>query len=176
MEGRTPYTSALVPATFGELGHYRAAAVDSLAARPLRHAGRQECEACHEDVAAARIVGNHRGVACEVCHGPQQAHVADPVSVTPPAPRDRGFCPRCHAYNASRPTGFPQIDPLVHNPLKACINCHDPHAPAPPAVLKFGSVGVPAPNTECKVIDLEAGAPLGPGERGEVCVRGPQIM
>ncbi len=42
--------------------------------------------------------------------------------------------------------------------------------------VKFGSVGVPAPNTECKIIDLETGKPLGPNQEGEVCVRGPQIM
>ena len=42
--------------------------------------------------------------------------------------------------------------------------------------VKFGSVGVPAPNTECKVIDLENGASLGANKEGEVCVRGPQIM
>jgi hypothetical protein len=123
-----------VPATFGAYGHYRAAAADAVAERPLRIAGRQECEACHDDVAERRIQGNHRGVTCEVCHTPQMAHVADPINVTPPAPRDRSFCVLCHAYNPSRPTGFPQIDPVAHNPLKPCITCHDPHAPVPPAV------------------------------------------
>ncbi len=42
--------------------------------------------------------------------------------------------------------------------------------------VKYGSVGVPAPNTECKIIDLETGVMLGPNQEGEVCVRGPQIM
>ena len=60
--------------------------------------------------------------------------------------------------------GMTETSPVTHS------------SPAPPAVLKFGSVGVPAPNTECKIIDLENGEPLGPGERGEVCVRGPQVM
>jgi ribosomal protein S27AE len=124
----------LVPASFGRFGHYRAVAVDSIAARPIHYAGRQECEECHDDIAAKRIRGNHRGVACEVCHGPQAVHVTDPVNVQPPAPRDRAFCPRCHAYSQSRPTGFPQIDPAAHNPLKPCIACHDPHAPVPPIV------------------------------------------
>lgn len=126
--------SLLVPETFGELGHYRAAAIDSIAARPKKYAGHQECAVCHDDLAAKRAAGNHRGVACEVCHGPEQAHVDAPLDVKPPAPRDRGFCPLCHAYNPSRPTGFPQIDPVAHNPLKPCITCHDPHAPVPPAV------------------------------------------
>lgn len=42
--------------------------------------------------------------------------------------------------------------------------------------VKFGSVGVPAPNTECKIVSLDDGASLGPNQEGEVCVRGPQVM
>ena len=42
--------------------------------------------------------------------------------------------------------------------------------------MKHGSVGVPAPNTECKIIDLETGNPLPAHKEGELCVRGPQIM
>jgi acyl-CoA synthetase (AMP-forming)/AMP-acid ligase II len=38
------------------------------------------------------------------------------------------------------------------------------------------SVGPPVPNTEAKVIDLTTGADLPANEKGEVCVRGPQIM
>ena len=60
--------------------------------------------------------------------------------------------------------GMTETSPVTHS------------SPAPPRETKFGSVGVAAPNTECKIIDLETGTPLGPGERGEVCVRGPQVM
>jgi acyl-CoA synthetase (AMP-forming)/AMP-acid ligase II len=35
---------------------------------------------------------------------------------------------------------------------------------------------VPAPNTECKIIDLETGESLGRNKEGELCVRGPQVM
>lgn len=122
----------LVPETFGEVGHYRAAAVDTIAARAVKYAGHQRCGLCHGQIAARRLESNHRGVACEVCHGPAADHVAGPMNVKPPAPRERGFCPRCHAYNPSRPTGFPQIDPVAHNPLTPCITCHDPHQPEPP--------------------------------------------
>ena len=41
---------------------------------------------------------------------------------------------------------------------------------------KAGSIGPPVPNTEVKVVDVETGAALGPGEDGEICVRGPQVM
>lgn len=125
----------LVPATFGAYGHYRANAVDSIAVRGVRFAGRQECEDCHDDIAAERVAGHHRTLTCEVCHGPQQPHVEDPMNVAPAAAdAGRGFCPVCHAYNPSRPTGFPQIDPDTHNPRKPCSQCHDAHAPEPPHV------------------------------------------
>ena len=39
-----------------------------------------------------------------------------------------------------------------------------------------GSIGPPVPNTECRIVDVAAGAELGTGEEGEVCVRGPQVM
>jgi acyl-CoA synthetase (AMP-forming)/AMP-acid ligase II len=41
---------------------------------------------------------------------------------------------------------------------------------------KPGSVGPCMPNTECKVVSVETGEELGAGERGEICVRGPQVM
>ena len=60
--------------------------------------------------------------------------------------------------------GLTETSPVTHS------------SPAPPRELKFGSVGVAAPNTEVKVVDLETGEALPPNERGEVCVRGPQVM
>ena len=42
---------------------------------------------------------------------------------------------------------------------------------------KVGSIGVPIPNTDAVIVDLEAGNQrLGPGEVGELAVRGPQVM
>jgi acyl-CoA synthetase (AMP-forming)/AMP-acid ligase II len=60
--------------------------------------------------------------------------------------------------------GMTETSPVTHS------------SPADPAQVKFGSVGVPAPNTECKIVDLETGESLGANKEGEVCVRGPQIM
>src|SRR5690606_40720412 len=42
-------------------------------------------------------------------------------------------------------------------------------------LAKLGSVGLPAPGTALKVID-EQGNELPLGERGELCVKGPQVM
>src|SRR5438552_4064449 len=60
--------------------------------------------------------------------------------------------------------GMTETSPVTHS------------SPANPAEMKLGSVGPPAPNTECKLIDPATGLELGPNQEGEVCVRGPQIM
>lgn len=124
----------LVPETFGELGHYRAAAVDANASQPLQYAGREVCGICHTEQAEIFLVARHQSLSCEVCHGAAAAHVDSPSEFKPPAPRERGYCPLCHGYNPSRPTGFPQIDAVAHSPGSPCIECHDPHAPEPPSV------------------------------------------
>ncbi len=41
---------------------------------------------------------------------------------------------------------------------------------------KVGSVGLPLPSTEARIVDLQTRRPLPPGEIGELAVRGPQIM
>lgn len=124
--------AVFVPPTFGDRGHYRAAAVDEVVAQPIQYAGREACADCHVDVADQHSRARHQTVACETCHGPAAAHAGDPSAQAPVVPRERRFCPRCHGYDPSRPTGFPQIDPVLHNPLKPCVECHQPHAPEPP--------------------------------------------
>ncbi|WP_347491122.1 long-chain-fatty-acid--CoA ligase [Desulfoscipio sp. XC116] len=42
---------------------------------------------------------------------------------------------------------------------------------------KVGSIGIPLPDTDCKIMDLETGErELPPGEIGELCISGPQVM
>ncbi len=42
---------------------------------------------------------------------------------------------------------------------------------------KIGTVGVPVPDTEIRILDIETGKPIrGAGQAGEICARGPQIM
>ncbi|OLR91067.1 class I adenylate-forming enzyme family protein [Actinokineospora bangkokensis] len=43
-------------------------------------------------------------------------------------------------------------------------------------VRKLGSVGLPTFDTEVRVVPVDGGDPLPPGEPGEVCLRGPQVM
>ncbi len=59
--------------------------------------------------------------------------------------------------------GLTEASPVTHgNPLKG--------------TRKVGSIGIPFPNTEAKIVDLATGAHLPPGQIGELVVRGPQVM
>jgi long-chain acyl-CoA synthetase len=40
---------------------------------------------------------------------------------------------------------------------------------------QLGTIGIPLPNTEIKIID-DAGNTLQTGEKGEICIKGPQVM
>ncbi len=41
---------------------------------------------------------------------------------------------------------------------------------------KIGSIGIPVPNTDAKIVDLVTGEDLSPGQIGELVVKGPQVM
>jgi acyl-CoA synthetase (AMP-forming)/AMP-acid ligase II len=48
--------------------------------------------------------------------------------------------------------------------------------PADPALIRPGSCGLLIPNTECRVVDTVTRRDAAAGERGELLIRGPQIM
>jgi long-chain acyl-CoA synthetase len=58
--------------------------------------------------------------------------------------------------------GLAELSPLSHNDL--------------PGRSRPGSVGPAVPGTECRIVDLDTGAGLGTGHKGEVLLRGPQLM
>lgn len=120
----------VVPKTFGKYGHYRAAAIDEMAARPVHYAGHQACEACHTNVLDVKKAGKHAGVNCEACHGPQAKHADDPGSVTPAKLDTATLCVRCHGASVARPKTFPQVDAADHANGVPCETCHQPHSPA----------------------------------------------
>ena len=126
----------VIPRTLLATDLHWTAAMDRQKAVPVRFAGAVACADCHSDVADKKGASFHRNLSCEGCHGPAAAHAEDPSSGTPTVARDRKLCPTCHEYDRSRPTGFAQVNVTAHNPLKACVSCHNPHDPTPPSVPK----------------------------------------
>jgi predicted CXXCH cytochrome family protein len=124
---------AVLPASLKDSQFHIKSTVDREMARPVRYAGSEACADCHEEYKLKKE-GYHRNLSCETCHGAAKEHAENPTETKPRLPRMREFCAGCHTYNPSRPSGFPQINPAVHNPLKACVNCHNPHDPKPPRV------------------------------------------
>lgn len=127
-----------VPESFGKYGHFRADAINEIMAQEVKYAGHRVCNDCHDEIDAAKKKSFHKKVSCEACHGPTADHVKsfdEDEVILPFAPRKRGYCTLCHIYDPAKPTGFPQIDPVAHNPIKPCITCHDPHSPEPPEML-----------------------------------------
>jgi long-chain acyl-CoA synthetase len=58
--------------------------------------------------------------------------------------------------------GLTETSPLTHaNPIHRA---------------KPGSIGVPLPDTDARIVDLTTGADVVPGESGELLIRGPQVM
>jgi long-chain acyl-CoA synthetase len=59
--------------------------------------------------------------------------------------------------------GLTEASPVTHaNPLNG--------------LRKIGSIGIPLPSTEARIVDLATGETLPPGQIGELAVRGPQVM
>ena len=132
--------ASLVPAGFGERGHYRSDAPLHIRAAEVRHGGEESCAACmdekHQRAVRLHDKDAHAPVPCESCHGPGLAHAADPEKNPVRLPRGRGDCLSCHQLLAARPGWFPQVDWREHyrfvgvkDESVECIACHDPHEP-----------------------------------------------
>lgn len=116
----------LKPASFGEHGHYRGAALSEMAARETVFAGAKACASCHDEVFTVRDKHEHRKISCETCHGPAKAHAKDPDVA--PGKFDQAMCLRCHTQEPARPKTQKQIVPTDHYEGK-CLECHLPHQP-----------------------------------------------
>jgi acyl-CoA synthetase (AMP-forming)/AMP-acid ligase II len=60
--------------------------------------------------------------------------------------------------------GLTETSPVTHYVPRTSID------------IPVQSVGPSAPGTECRIVDLDSGRALGPDRRGELYVRGPQVM
>jgi uncharacterized CHY-type Zn-finger protein len=119
----------IVPASFGQYGHFRGAALAEIRNHPITYAGRDACAMCHEDQVKVLSAAKHAGVACEACHGPLAKHADDPEKLKPVLPDTRVLCARCHEALSAKPKGFPQVVSKEHSGGEACKSCHQPHNP-----------------------------------------------
>lgn len=122
---------AFIPKTFGQYGHYDAASLERVRQQPISYAGQDACVMCHDGPAEARAEGPHARVACETCHGQQQAHAVsgDPSAHKPALPESGALCSRCHERDAAKPKSFPQVVSADHSGGANCGACHQPHNP-----------------------------------------------
>ena len=119
----------LTPKSFGEYGWYRGEAIREAQDKDMRYAGRKECEGCHTDEAAKLAKGEHKGLACEGCHGAGRTHVDKPDVIKPPK-LGYSVCVRCHEAIPARPAWHKQINPKTHYVGQKCAECHLPHHPS----------------------------------------------
>ncbi|AHG39883.1 long-chain fatty acid--CoA ligase [Pseudomonas syringae CC1557] len=64
-------------------------------------------------------------------------------------------CPICEGYGMTETSPVATVNPIQN--------------------IQMGTIGIPVPSTLCKVID-DAGSEVAFGERGELCIKGPQVM
>jgi hypothetical protein len=128
--------SWLIPASYGQLGPYRADAIETLASKPSVLQTDQTCLKCHVDVERERADSLHKAVGCASCHGVGRDHVAQalraadsPDEVIAPAQqwdrnflthidlyvtKDRAVCLVCHENKVGMPQDFKKIDVVEH--------------------------------------------------------------
>ena len=68
-------------------------------------------------------------------------------------------------------TGCKLVEGYGLSEASPVVSCNPPDG-----VVKAGSAGLPMADTVIEIRDPDTGASLATGERGEVCVRGPQVM
>jgi hypothetical protein len=120
----------LRPATFGDNGPYRAAALIDNAQFPTHYAGQDACFACHQEIQDQKSKDVHSDIHCETCHGPGLNHVTSSKAADILKPSGREFCGSCHALNyAKSKDAVNQVDLSKHNVGKNCTECHNPHQP-----------------------------------------------
>jgi len=96
---------------------------------------------------------------------------AIPMSGAAPLPRDVAEAIKEEIGNpVSEGYGLTETSPLCHFNLSGFSKITGFMASEKPGL------GVPAPDTECKIVDIETGEETPFGEPGEILVRGPQVM
>jgi len=129
------------PATFGDLGHYRAKAILEEANLEPRLMTNESCLTCHQHEKRKHLKGTHKTVSCEFCHGAYFDHILDDKKIgtldVKKGEEIRVLCLRCHNKEIqARPTdkiktvALPQhLEEKRVRTTHTCDQCHYVHAP-----------------------------------------------
>ena len=119
----------LTPESFGELGHYRANAIEDNKIKSLYYKGEKECTSCHQKEYKLMSQDVHYNVGCESCHIPKITINTECEKNPPIIEGTLDLCAQCHEPNLGRFKKFPQLVFKEHEDGRNCIECHNVHAP-----------------------------------------------
>lgn len=144
----------IVPASFGQYGHFRGTALGEAATKKRTLTTREDCTVCHDKMVRP-LSAKHARVHCADCHGQGTEHMAACTEVKSKAaagatitcnkngltsPNIRSVCLHCHAKVVGRAPKHPQIIEAEHikdngprhpESLSVCLECHYAHDPDP---------------------------------------------
>lgn len=109
----------MIPASYGERGAYRAAALGEIAAKPMMLPADKVCLECHGDVGEERAESLHKAVLCIHCHGYGREHIALAREV---AASGEGSVPPAQPWDGDF---FTKIDLYVTQDRATCLACHE---------------------------------------------------
>ncbi|MDP6447193.1 MAG: hypothetical protein QF805_25585 [Pirellulaceae bacterium] len=140
------------PASFGDLGPFRADALKELASKSKVLPSDATCLECHSEVGDERAGTLHEAVRCYHCHGGAADHIAEANDSSPlPAKKwdgkwrsttslfitkDLATCLVCHESQIGMPKDFKKINVAEHleemgaeepESRATCFECHGPH-------------------------------------------------
>ncbi len=95
--------SFLVPASFGQYGHYRGDSLKDNAEFTPQYVGNETCADCHTTEAEMLASDMHANLKCEVCHEPGVKHVESlDIADIHQNKGTREFCGSCHGIHPAR--------------------------------------------------------------------------
>jgi len=130
-----------IPKSFGIYGHYRGDVIEEEANREVRYWTNASCFPCHPYESNIHLVGKHKTISCEFCHGPYGDHIKDAkkVGTLPVRKKEeiKVLCLRCHnkAIQARPQEVIKTVTMPAHledqkvKITHICNQCHHVHAP-----------------------------------------------
>lgn len=136
-----------VPKSWDADAWYRRDSLPLLQSERALYGGNESCgsagchekpEKDHEEKHEWLADDEHKGLACESCHGPLRNHVVEGRKVADAdIVEDSSLCLRCHGPTVARPETLAQFDESTGRHKRKgitkaslCLDCHDPHEPS----------------------------------------------